>query len=253
MHTTHPLASFLSTNRRTIHEEKDTEKRYIYIFSSVRDEIETSLLGRGNWRREYHDDGKVWWKKRVGGVSSRSRGAGITIILGVSLGGSRSSVSIKKSIRPSIRPPVVIGECRVLVRFRRAGYIGRRTKGLCRVDSDSDQTVMSDNDVGRLCGSPLFHLAESFPVWHTSSIQAITYYNHADRVLLLLLLLAMADISAKRDGGEWERDTRVGRGRDGETPRGGAITIGCTSGYTSLRLSPSLSISLFLCIPIKPL
>jgi len=37
--------------------------------------------------------------------------------------------------------------------------------------------------------SPLFHLAESFPVWHTSSIQAITYYNHADRVVVLLLLL----------------------------------------------------------------
>ncbi|KAF7395507.1 hypothetical protein HZH68_009557 [Vespula germanica] len=66
-------------------------------------------------------------------------------------------------------------------------------KGLCRVDSDSDQTVMSDNDVGRLCSSPLFHLAESFPVWHTSSIQAITYYNDADRVVVLL---AMAEIGA---------------------------------------------------------
>jgi len=49
--------------------------------------------------------------------------------------------------------------------------------------------------------SPLFHLAESFPVWHTSSIQAITYYNHANRVVVVVVVvaagaavLAMADI-----------------------------------------------------------
>lgn len=88
--------ALLSTNHPgpSIH-RKTRKKRYIY--SAVCDEIKTSLFsqGEGCTRKWYG-----WWKERVGGVSSRSRGAGITIILG----GSGSSVSIKKSVRPSVHP-----------------------------------------------------------------------------------------------------------------------------------------------------
>lgn len=98
MHTTHPshFSPLIIQDHPYIgrREKKDI---YIYIYSAVCDEIKTSLFSRGEgYMRKWYG----WWKERVGGVSSRSRGAGITIILG----GSGSSVSIKKSVRPSVHP-----------------------------------------------------------------------------------------------------------------------------------------------------
>lgn len=84
--------------------------------------------------------------------------------------------------------------------------------------------------VGCAAACPLFHLAESFPVWHTSSIQAITYYNHADRCCCVVLCCVVPCwpwlTSALKEVGQGDEAGIGGTGASRAASVEGASTIG---------------------------